>query len=468
MQNVHGKERLHFEAYPQLVIPIAAVKRYVKECGLCNKMRNTGIRGLPAMTLSLKPETYRRRVGVDHVAITPADKYGYKCGIVVVEHFSHFVQVYPAKDYTEETVVGALVRHYATFGLFDELVSDPGSSFMGSVIVSLNKIFGVSHRVSLVGRHESNGVEATNRELLRHLTTLVLEKDLRDRWSEDRVLPLIVFALNSRRMRETGGYTPFQLKYGTQDAERFKLPKDILPEDKAASVLKQLDEDLKTIRAASLKLQQEVAKERAAEDGEPQQYEKGDLILWNPKEHPGAMRSEKLAPHWFGPYKVIQQVKNDIMCEHVVMHTIWNLHTSRCKPYFGSPDEALEHGRYDFNQFIVKSIDGFRGNPHKRSSMQLSVIFSVQDSSEAVWVNLTEDISNTEQFEIFVKERPYLYPLRFTAREADRKIAAMNKLAIVDVKIGEELLVSLRYFDGIGRNAVSWYDALELPDVTKT
>ena len=84
------------------------------------------------------------------------------------------------------------------------------------------------------------------------------------------------------------------------------------------------------------------------------------------------------------------------MCEHVVMHTIWNLHTSRCKPYFGSPDEALEHGRYDFNQFIVKSIDSFRGNPHKRSSMQLSVIFSVQDSSEAVWVNLTEDISNTE------------------------------------------------------------------------
>ena len=225
---------------------------------------------------------------------------------------------------------------------------------------------------------------------------------------------------------------------------------------------------MKTIRAASLKLQQELAKERAAKDGKPQQYEKGDLILWNPKEHPGAMRSEKLAPHWFGPYKVIQQVKNDIMCEHVVMHTIWNLHTSRCKPYFGSPDEALEHGRYDFNQFIVKSIDGFRGNPHKRSSMQLSVIFSVQDSSEAVWVNLTEDISNTEQFEIFVKERPYLYPLRFTAREADRKIAAMNKLAIVDVKIGEELLVSLRYFDGIGRNAVSWYDALELPDVTKT
>ena len=106
MRSVHGKEQLHFggyetwrrakEAYPHLMIPIEAVKKYVKECGICNKMRNTGVKGLAEVTLSLKPETYRRRIGVDHVAITPEDKYGHKCAIVVVEHFSHFAQVYPA------------------------------------------------------------------------------------------------------------------------------------------------------------------------------------------------------------------------------------------------------------------------------------------------------------------------------------------------------------------------------------
>jgi hypothetical protein len=164
----------------------------------------------------------------------------------------------------------------------------------------------------------------------------------------------------------------------------------------------------------------------------------------------------------------MEQVKNDIMCEHVVMRTIWNLHTSRCKPYFGSAVEALEHGRYDFNQFIVGSIDAFRGNPHKRTSMQLFVTFVVEDSKESVLMNLTEDISNTEQFELFVVERPYLFPLRFTARVAEQKIAAMNKLAIVDVQIGNQLLVNMRYFDGIGRGAVTWFDSLELPEVAKT
>jgi acetylornithine deacetylase/succinyl-diaminopimelate desuccinylase-like protein len=187
------------------------------------------------------------------VAITPPDRYGYKCAIVVVEHFSHFVQVYPAKDYSEETVCGVLIRHYATFGLFDEIVSDPGSSFLGAVVAKLNKIFGVSHRVTLVVRHESNGVEATNRVLLRHLTTLVFEKGLKDRWSEDE-------PLNERKTVETGRFTPFQLKYGTQDAERFKLPVNIDPEDKAAHVIRQLDEDLRVIRAASLKVQQEISK----------------------------------------------------------------------------------------------------------------------------------------------------------------------------------------------------------------
>ena len=479
MNDVHGNERLHFgayetwrkakEAYPGYVVPIEAVRRYVKECGMCNKMRNTGVKGLNEMTLSLKPETYRRRIGIDHVAITPPDKHGYKCAIVVVEHFSHFAQVYPAKDYSEETVCGVLIRHYATFGLFDEIVSDPGSSFLGAVVAKLNRIFGVSHRVSLVGRHESNGVEATNRELLRHLTTLVLEKGVKDRWSEDTVLPLINFALNDRPTAETGRFTPFQLKYGTQDAERFKLPVNIDPEDRSARIVKQLDEDLQVIRAASLSFQREIAKERASGDGVAQVYDQGDLILWNPREHPGDMRPEKLSPNWFGPYRVLGQERNDIVCEHVVMRTMWKFHTARCKPYFGSLEEATEHARYDYNQFMVRSVVSFVGNPHKRSTMQFVVKFDVNgsDDVESVLVPLSEDIANTEQFELFVQSRQFLFPLRYTVREAEKKIAAMNKLSLVDVNIGDVFWVDLRFFDGVGSSAVMWFDSLMLPESDK-
>ena len=53
-------------------------------------MRETDVKGLPEEILSLKPPTYRRTVGVDHVTVTPADIHGNTCVILIVEHFRIF------------------------------------------------------------------------------------------------------------------------------------------------------------------------------------------------------------------------------------------------------------------------------------------------------------------------------------------------------------------------------------------
>ena len=108
LQEVHGGRHLHYgvsrtwelakQHFPGAKISIKAVSDYVRECPMCQKTRQTGISGLPSQTLSLKPSSYRRTVGVDHVTVTPADKNGYECVILVVEHFSHFPVAYPAKD----------------------------------------------------------------------------------------------------------------------------------------------------------------------------------------------------------------------------------------------------------------------------------------------------------------------------------------------------------------------------------
>ena len=98
LQEVHGGRCLHYGAsrtwerakirFPNAKISIEAVRTYVREFPLCQKMRNTGIHGIPAQHLSLKPNSYKRTVGVDHVTITPVDKHGDCCAILVVEHFS--------------------------------------------------------------------------------------------------------------------------------------------------------------------------------------------------------------------------------------------------------------------------------------------------------------------------------------------------------------------------------------------
>ena len=214
MKKVHGGRKLHFGAhetwrrakqlYPNVKISLQAVLEWVKLCPICQKLRDMRVRGLQPITLNLKPPTYRKRVGIDHMTITPVDKYGNKCAIMIVEHFPRFPQVYPAKDYSTDEVATALFVHYCTFGLYDEIISDPGSPLVSEAVLKLNEWLGVEQKVSLVGRHESNGCEGPNKIYMRHLGALFLEKRIRNEWSSKHVLPLINFAMCSFPTSETG------------------------------------------------------------------------------------------------------------------------------------------------------------------------------------------------------------------------------------------------------------------------
>ena len=257
------------------------------------------------IALTLKPPTYRSAVGVDHVTVKE-DSHGNCCEILVVEHFSHFPVAYPAKDYSARSTAIALFKHFCTHGKFEKLCSDPGSAFMSEVIQHLNGWLSMEHKVSLVERHESNGCEASGKQFLRHLKTLLMDERTYDRWSDDTVLPLINLHLQSYPTLETGGYTP-QLKYGTEDARQFILLETLrLPNGEIATqLIQELDGNLKHIRSISKRLQAKLAEERCGM--EAPQYQQGDLLLYNPREKPTDFLASKLHPTWLGPYEVLEQ-----------------------------------------------------------------------------------------------------------------------------------------------------------------
>jgi len=467
MQHVHGKRSFHYGAsetwirakqmYPRACIKIEAVRQFVRECPMCQKMRDTGISGLKPQTLTLKPLTYRKAVGIDHVTVTPMDRNGNKCVILIVEHFSHFPQAYAAKSYDETSVVSALLKHFATFGMFDEIVSDPGSAFMSAVVKQFNTWVGIRHKVSLVGRHESNGCEGSGKQFLRHLQTLVSDERLIDRWSDDTVLPLINFELANRTTKETGGYTPFQLKYGTQDAEYFRLPENIEPGARSHEILVRLDQDLRNIRSISREKQEVIVQARKSKDPVHLNYELGDLVLFNARENPGDMLPSKLSPSWLGPYEVLEQSKNDVRMRHCCMHTEATQHLSRLKPFFGSLEDARRIAELDYNQFLIHKINYFTGNPHARTSMEFSVTFLNGDANETKLLPYNKDLADSQQFDDFINSMPYLFPLRFLANEAPKRIISVNKTVITSVVPGDEAYMDLRFYDGKDR---AWFDSL--------
>ena len=142
---------------------------------------------------SLNVEHSRSRIGIDTLTITPADKYGNTLIIVIVEHFSKFSTLYPTSSHSADTLATCLFQHFCRFGLVDQLISDPGSDLMSHVVVKLNQWFGINKLVSLVDRHQSNGVEPTNKSILRHLRALTFDFRLSKNWSDPTIIALIEF-----------------------------------------------------------------------------------------------------------------------------------------------------------------------------------------------------------------------------------------------------------------------------------
>ena len=287
---------------------------------------------------------------------------------------------------------------------------------------------------------------------------MAADERIQDKWSDDTVLPLINFELASFPTSETGGLTPFELKYGSQDAKYLRLPS---PGELALSpheFLRALDANLVAARSASLAFQRQITEERVQSAPVPSQYEFGDLVLWNPREQPSDHLDTKLTARRSGPYQVVRQVKNDVTCKHVNLGSEHTLHVSRLTPFFGSYDDALRVARLDKNQYLIASINHFSGNVFIRASLLFNISFS---DSSVVDVPFTRDLYDSATFDAYAASRPCLYPLRYeTAELGIKSITSLNKLAITDFNIGDKAYLNLRYFDG-RKNA--WFDSLQLP-----
>jgi hypothetical protein len=394
--SVHGGRNLHHgsrrtyltlcQRYPGHGIPMRVIQDLVSECPQCQKDRCPS-HPIPHSSVTQTLMQHRRSIGIDHVTVTPPDEDGYTGLLLVVEHDTKFPQAYPIKDYTALTVATVLFRHYCTFGTYDSIYSDPGSALLATVVDHLNAWLGTNHCVSLIGRHESNGTEHTNGIFMGHLRRLVHDERLTHKWASDTVLPLINHALAVTPNSELGGLSPAELKFGTLDYKRFKLPHPLPPGHSYHELVAQLDRNLATVRSVTTAFQLSLRNKRQAPTPQNQQnlYQDGDLVLWNPKEHAHSFRSSKLAPKLLGPYVVHSQLGNDVSCTHCLLQTPHVFHCDRLTPFFGTPASAQKLGLLDNNEFYVEFIVAHRGSFNHRRQLQFLVRWAGYDASDDTW-----------------------------------------------------------------------------------
>ena len=207
--------RLLNKHFPGHAIPFKLVHDFIMSCPICLKTRLKAANSIPPMYRTTK--TRNRAFGIDHTSVTPKDSSeGYNHLTVIVDLFSGLTRIYPRSELSAGHTAECIVDFMSTYGLYTEWRSDPGSDFVSLVLEKVTKYLGLhTHVISLVDRHESNGVERVIAEVLRHLRALVNEERTRSRWAKPTTLRCIEFILNNSLLSERGNHSAYQLTLGS-------------------------------------------------------------------------------------------------------------------------------------------------------------------------------------------------------------------------------------------------------------
>jgi len=159
-----------------------------------------------------------RKINVDSMGPFEADAQGHTYIIVVIDCFSRYVGLYPATDCTAVAAGEALLRHVSLFGAPLQILSDRGSQYVNELISTLCVLIGSKKMETVAYSKEENGiVERANKEVLRHLRTILYNRDL---WKEWRLcIPLVQRIMNST-YHESIGTSPASIITPYVDLDR--------------------------------------------------------------------------------------------------------------------------------------------------------------------------------------------------------------------------------------------------------
>ena len=159
-------------------------------------------------------------VGME-VTMAAQEKPVVKNVLVVVDHFTRYVQAYITKNHMARTTARVLYNNFfSVFGFPQKLLSDQGTEFTGDVIAAMCKLLGIEKiRTTPYHPQTNRSAEWVHQTLQRMIGKLDPEKCRK--WPEH--VGSMLIAYNATRSQETG-YSPYFLMSG----RRPRLPLDLL------------------------------------------------------------------------------------------------------------------------------------------------------------------------------------------------------------------------------------------------
>ena len=159
-------------------------------------------------------------VGME-VTVATQEKPVVKNVLVIVDHFTQYVQAFVTKNHMAHTTARVLYNNFfSVFGFPQKLMSDQGTEFTGDVITAMCKLLGIEKIRTTPYHPQTNGsAERVHQTLQRMISKLDPEK--RRKWPEHIGSVLIAYKAT---WSQVTGYSPYFLMFG----RRPRLPVDLL------------------------------------------------------------------------------------------------------------------------------------------------------------------------------------------------------------------------------------------------
>ena len=451
LRSVHGGRNGHLgvkrtwellnKFFPGHQVSTRQVSDFIRECPVCQQDRLGQHCSIPAVPKTLHAAHARSRVCCDTLTL-PKDQFGNRYLIVVVNSFTKFCVLYAVPSKDALTTAHALFVFFSTFGLFDELRTDPGSDFTSTVVSHLLQWLGpLRHSFTLVNNPQADGVEPTNREILRHLKALAADERVKESWSSPHVLPLIQLILNEHTSSETG-LTPFQSTFGDADAIYRAIPGALTHPEQCHAYVDMLNKNLVLLRDISSKYQNTIRDTRISKPNPSSQnrYQPGDFVNYLAAKN---FKSDKLLMSNQGPYRVESHHDNVVIARDLVTDAILRFNPNDLSIWIGSEDDARKLTMAQHDKHTIASVQAYQGDPLQRSKMQFLVCFADGDKR---WQPYSAQLSATIPFADYCHSVPALLLLIAPADDVTSALRRCRNTPINYVSPGVTCSVDIRAF----------------------
>jgi transposase InsO family protein len=358
------------------------VQQFVAHCAYCQKasVLRPAVLVEPYVLSSSAPMI---ALAIDTIGPFPVDKDGNIYIISIIDTFSRYVELFPASDCTARAAAGAIVKHFAFFGVPEKIVSDNGSQYVNQMITQLAAISHMDMSRTTPYSHEENGIsERSHKETLRHLRAVLYEKELRAEWS--MCTPLVQWIMNSTKHGATGLapaeiITPWiNLKAGKETW--FPPGQAGAVRDSADYIRKLYEHQTRIVTLVQRRLQQqsEITLGKRKRTGPMTEFPDLSYVLCS---FPiGDRPLSKLDLPWQGPFQVVRHNKAEYLLRDIVTgKEVKRVHVSRLKEFLYDPSlvDPFDEARRDTQKFVIESIVDHKGRTSGRGVRRSDLTFLV-------------------------------------------------------------------------------------------